>query len=209
MFTRLVRRIVLVAAALAMGALPAHAATATKRFVVAATLLVDGKPLDGAAVWEMQSRAVSGSFGNGLPYQLLAKGEAIAFPLSDELVVFVLKRARNFVSSRAYGAFLAECGAVMPPAVEAFEGSCDIEDLPEIVVARGAVGGPELPELTRVVDGAAGDLGIELGRLSIQVTDEPRTSGLITRYPWIGMLPSGVRGSHSASELYQIDFVAD
>lgn len=188
----------------------------TKRFTFSVSLVVDGRPVAGSTVWEMYSEETSGSFGNALPYNHYARGEAIAIPLSDGSVIFVLKRARNFVSSRSYGAFLAQCGPTSPEEIAVFQGGCDVRDVPEIVLASGEVHGTSIPDLTLVRDGRAGGVLVEIDELSAEVTNEPRSSGLLDTYPWIASLPTGVtstisgRNTHAfrPGTLYLIDFIS-
>lgn len=204
-------------AAIVAGTVGAFGAPVTKSFTFSVSLEVDGHSITGSAVWDMRSEEKSTVFGNALPFDNIARGEAIAIPLSDDTVLFVLKRARNYVSSRSYGAFLRQCGPISIEELEGFRGGCEIRDFPEIVVATGDIHGNRIPDLTILKDGEAGSMNISVEQLRVQVTDDARTSGLLHLYPWIRELPTGVSNSirgHPTegflrSELYLIDFISE
>ena len=177
-----------------------------KRFVVTVTLTVDGRPMTGEAVWDMRSEKQE-SLGNGPPYRNSARGEAIPFPLSDNTVLFVLKRGSEFVSSTSYGAFLAECGAFDAAALAAFDGGCEVKDYPELLLAKGDVHGAAVPVLTLLRNGRVGDHAVDISSFSVRVTDQARSEGIAKAYAWIDALPSDQ--SYSVGKIYRIDFVAE
>ena len=160
--------------------------TATKRFRYDVTLEVDGREMSGSTVWQMTSQKLFNLTGL-VPYRYDVRGEAIAIPISDSEVLFVLRRGLGSLSTREHGALLlTNCGFADLHSLRTFEGSCDVKhNPPEIVFARGDLTSSSLPEIDFQEAGPIQTGRARIVRRTITTTNEPITTGITDRYPWI------------------------
>jgi hypothetical protein len=192
--------------------------TVTKRFRYDVTLEVDGREVSGSTVWQMTSQKLFNPLGSSLPFKHNVRGEAIAFPLSDDEVLFVLRRGLGSISTREHGALLlTNCGFADLHSLSAFEGSCEAEhNPPEIVIARGDLASSALPQIDFQETGPIQTERAKFVRRAITTTTEPITTGIADRYPWIANLalpsnpgPNPGEGTVWMNKLYVQDFTTE
>lgn len=198
-----IRVIIAVIFALYVSSCSAVEESVTKRFRVDASIEMAGRTFSASQIWEVEVHWKP----TGLPDVPWAdqevRGEALAFPISDEETLFLLRRGPKIPTSPGAGAWILECVEVgsieeFMPALAGFSGGCEVEIVP--MFARAIGSSQATPDLSLIDETAVKLLGV-----SVQVTEQPITTGLSATYPWIAGLPK-LGQLASSRRIYQEDF---
>jgi hypothetical protein len=192
-------------------------ATATTRFSLGVTLVVDGVSGSGGAVWEATLKTKGLAVPELDRVATEVRGQAIPISLDSGMTIFVLRRSRFNTTSAAAGDFIRACLPVYRGAgdlvekMSHFEGGCTTTlQRPMIVYLTDPSDARTITEIPYIEDlkGQPSDGPvIESIAIDLQVTDEPLTSGIARQYPWIDRIPRLEDGGIiSLDEFYRDDF---
>lgn len=198
-------------APLALGAAPALADSATKRFAVEVSATVAGKIYTGRDVWEERLSYQPVADQDFMPYSSDIRGEAIVLTSQDGDELLMLKRSATGYSSRRYGQFIEQClndwdvELDKVAALTAYSGSCDLEARPVVLHHDEAMSGTFTPIQYCTADSTEACLDGAL-KLTLHTTEEPVSDDIARSMPTIlASLPSTPSGDVVWTKQYHLE----
>ena len=210
-FRPLALALAIVPVALCAAPASADSTTATKRFAIEVSATVSGKTYTGRDIWEERLSYQPVASADFMPYSSDIRGEAIVLSAADGDELLMLKRSATGYSSRRYGQFIEQCLSDWNveldkvAALQAFNGSCELEARPLVLHHDAAMSGQFMPihYCTAESTGACLEGGL---RLTLHTTDEPLSDHLARAMPTIlASLPTTPAGEVVWTKQYHLE----
>lgn len=171
--------------------------SATIRYQMTATIMLDGQVLTGSTVWQTTLTYTRTMGTNVNPLTSRMRGEALRIAVPDGNDILLLRRGVGGVPESGYGSLRRDCFDKAPKvgdlikALESFAGSCsyDVQFAPPTPVRFADPSDASTVErLTYDIPGPDGTCP-RLCLLSLTATrsDAPITDGLVSYLPWLSL----------------------